>query len=316
VRRLIALLAALLASVTVARAQQVDPVRAVAAWSAHDARLIGIGWRLAKANAPFCAQRQAGIGMVLTDFRRFEDPAATARAVGAATGVAVSAVAPGSPAERAGVRGGDAVLAVEGAPPAPGRDAKDRRAADLLDDRIDAALAARGRVVLRLAAPGAAGRDVTVTGETVCRARFSLIGGGTLAMSEGYAIRVSAPLFAAFASDDEAATILAHELAHNALDHVRENNAAGRAYLVVRRNEREADRLAPWLMANAGFDPAAAPRFIAAWGPKYGGGITRSPSHDHWRERAALMAGELPQIAAAQAASGGRALDWRSRFAN
>ena len=67
-------------------------------------------------------------------------------------------------------------------------------------------------------------------------------------------------------------------------------------------------------MANAGYDPAAALRFMAWWGPKYSGGITRSPDHDGWRDRLALIQQEVTAIQATRAAQPQGLLDWRSRF--
>jgi hypothetical protein len=308
-----------LASQPVSAAPRITDYAAdVRSWQAHDTRLLSIGWRLARANAPFCSQRRNSIGLMLTDFHRFEKPTEVSAALGIASGVALEAVASGSPAEAAGLRPGEALLAVGGeAVIAPtGRLPKGKRLADHLHDRIDAALDRRGAVSLRVARRGEAPRDVTIAGKSVCRARFALLSSGTAAMSEGFQIKVAVQLMAEHPSDDEAATMLAHELAHNALDHVAKNNAAGRNYLTVRRNEREADRLAPWLMANAGFDPAAAPRFMGVWGPRHGGGITRSPSHDGWRDRVEDMAGELPAIARAVAAQPGQPLDWRVQFAS
>lgn len=308
-----AALAALLVLAAPARAQSHGYAADVRAWQAHDARLMSLSWRLARANAPFCRQVQSAIGLMLTDFHRFSDPAAASAASGVPGGVAIEAVAAGSPAEAAGLRAGDAVLAIAGAgigsPPA--RLPKDRYWHDLLHDRIDAELARAGTVTLRISRPGTGPRDVAITGERVCRARFALISSGTAAMSEGYVIRIAAQLMSDHPDDNEAATMLAHELAHNALDHVAQNNAAKRNYLTVRRNEREADRLAPWLMVNAGFDPMAAPRFMAGWGPRRSGGITRSQSHDHWRDRHAALSEEAATVSAARARQSGQLLDWR-----
>lgn len=306
--------------VSLAGPAQADPqgyARDVRSWQAHDARLVAIGWRLARANAQFCAQRQSAIGLMLTDFRRFAAPADVSAALGIASGVALEAVATGSPAEAAGLRAGDALLAIGGAAvPAPSAPLpKGKRLADVMHDRLDSELASRGSVTLQVAAAGGAPRSVIIAGVPVCRARFALLSTGTAAMSEGYEIKIAVQLMVESPSDDEAATILAHELAHNALNHVAANNAAGRNYLTVRRHEREADRLAPWLMANAGYDPAAAPRFIAAWGPRHGGGITRSQSHDDWHERAADMSGQLPLITQLRSNQPGQLLDWRKRFA-
>lgn len=299
------------------RAQSPDFAADVRAWQAHDTRLLSLAWRLARSNAPFCRDNQRSIGLMLTDYHRFADPARAAAAVGVESGVAVEAVASGSPAEAAGLRAGDAVLAIGGSavgsiggsPPA--RLPRGKYWHDLLHDRIDAELARTGSVTLRVVAPVQPPREVTVSGQSVCRGRFALISRGTAAMSEGYVIRIAVQLLVDHPDDNEAATMLAHELAHNIFGHVAENNAKGRNYLTVRRNEREADRLAPWLMANAGFDPGAAPRFMAAWGPRRSGGITRSQSHDHWRDRLAMLAEEASAAGAASAARPAQPLDWR-----
>jgi len=285
----------------------------VRAWQAHDARLLTIGWRLARANAGFCPGSPGSIGLMLTDFHRFKEPARASAAVGASSGVAVEAVAAGSPAETAGLRAGDVLLAIAGASigAAPQRLPKGQYWHDVLHDRIDAELARGGPLALGIVRPGESPRSITVNGLPACRARFTLLSSGTAAMSEGYVIRVAVQLMSEHSDDSEAATMLAHELAHNILGHYAENNAHGRNYLTVRRNEREADRLAPWLMANAGYDPAAAPRFMSLWGPRHGGGATRSQSHDGWRDRMAMMAQEVSLLGAARSARPGQPLDWR-----
>ncbi len=315
-RRFLFIASLALTGISSASAQTGDIAADVHAWQAHDARLLSLGWRLARANAAFCATSQNAIGLMLTDFHRFREPARAAAAIGVSSGVGIEAVASGSPAEVAGLRAGDTLLGIGGAGigAAPARLPTGKFFHDELHDRIDADLARTGSVTLRLSRSGQAPRDITVTGQNVCRGRFTLISSGTAAMSEGYVIRIAVQLLAEHADDSEAATMLAHELAHNIFGHVAENNAKGRNYLTVRRNEREADRLAPWLMANAGFDPAAAPRFMAAWGPRHGGGITRSQSHDGWQARAAALAQEVSAVAAARTARPGQQLDWRIRL--
>ena len=144
------------------------------------------------------------------------------------------------------------------------------------------------------------------------RARFAMLRSGAYAQTKGFIIEVAVQLLAEAQSDDEAATMIAHELAHNILGHWQRNVAAGRTYVAIRNNEREADRMAPWLMSNARFEPAAAPRFFANWGPRHGGGMTRSPTHDSWQDRVAAIKAELPEVAAAR--QGGQLADWRARF--
>ncbi len=285
-------------------------------WQAHDARLLSIGWRLARANAPLCRRTQSAIGLMLTDAGLYEEPALARAGLGIAGDIAVEAAAIGSPAEAAGLRAGDEVLAIGGEKVAAAdrKTARNGQRLDALHDRIDMLLARNGSVSLTIARSGSPAREVTISGEPACRSRFALQRWGTSASADGLRVQIAVQLMAEHASDDEAATMIAHELAHNVLAHPQANEQAGRNYIVMRRNEREADRMAPWLMANAGYDPAAGPRFMASWGKRHSGGITRAPTHDSYRDRVEAIAAELPAIAAARAAHPDRLADWRARF--
>ena len=297
--------------------EAVDYASAIPVWQAHEARLLSIGWRVARANAALCQRSPAAIGLMLASVRQFKDPDRARAALRIDGDVIVEAVAAGSPAQAAGLRAGAQVLAIGGQPVSALNDpqAKGDAAADMLHDRIDNQLAATGRVTLRVAAPGQAPRDVTVVGLPACRARFAMLKAGTSAGTRGFILEISVQLLAETPTDDEAATMVAHELAHNIFGHWQRTLATGKNnYVATRRSEREADRMAPWLMANAGYDPAAAPRFFAGWGPRHSGGMTRSPTHDSWQERVAAVTAELPAIAAARAAQTRSLADWGRRF--
>ncbi len=299
---------------TLPPATTADYAAAIGAWQAHDARLLSIGWRLARANAPLCRRTQSAIGLMLRDIRSDARPNLARAVLGIAGNLAVQAVAIGSPAAAAGLRGGDEVLAIDGAADTfAGGGSGDSLVA--LHARIDAMLASQGSLNFTLSRQGGPARTVTIAGETACRSRFVLQRWGQAAQADGTTVRIAVRLLAETAADDEAAAMVAHELAHNILGHRLRINAQGRNYLTVRRGEREADRLAPWLMANAGYDPAAAPRFIAAWGKRHDPGITRAPTHDSYRDRMTAIAGELTLIAAARTAhSPPSILDWRAVF--
>jgi hypothetical protein len=119
--------------------------------------------------------------------------------------------------------------------------------------------------------------------------------------------------FPAFTYDEpEFAALVAHELAHNVLGHDAWLDANGRSRLHVRRTEREADRLMPWLLANAGYDPAAAARFWRQWGKRHDAGLLMVRKHDGWDEREEFVAAEVPLIADLMAREG-RA-DWAAHF--
>lgn len=310
-------LAGLIGSGPASAREAVDYASAIPIWQAYEARLLSIGWRLARANAALCQHSPSAIGLMLADVHQFKDPDRARAALGISGDVIVEAVAAGSPAQAAGLRAGTQVLAIGGQAVSGLAEAKanDGASTDALHDRIDSRLAASGRVTLRIAAPGQPPRDVTVVGERACRARFAMLKAGTTAGTRGFIIEIAVQLLAETPSDDEAATMLAHELAHNIFGHWQHTVATGRNnYVAIRRSEREADRMAPWLMANADYDPAAAPRFFAAWGQRHSGGITRAPTHDGWQDRVEAVNAELPGLAAARRTAIGPLIDWRMRF--
>jgi membrane-associated protease RseP (regulator of RpoE activity) len=312
-----AALAVLLAPGPAISGEAVEYASAIPVWQAHEALLLSIGWRVARANAALCQRSPSAIGLMLANVRQFKDPDRARAALGINGDVIVEAVASGSPAQAAGLRAGAQVLAIGGQSVGTPTDpqAKGDAAADMLHDRIDSQLAATGRVTLRVAERGGVPRDVTVVGQPACRARFAMLKAGTSAGTRGFIIEIAVQLLAETPSDDEAATMVAHELAHNIFGHWQHTLQTGKNnYVAIRRSEREADRMAPWLMANAGYDPAAAPRFFATWGPRHSGGMTRSPTHDSWQERVAAVSAELPAIAAARGSRTGAMADWRMRF--
>ncbi|QYU67333.1 hypothetical protein J4558_20715 [Leptolyngbya sp. 15MV] len=145
-----------------------------------------------------------------------------------------------------------------------------------------------------------------------CRTRFEVAALGNRAVADGTRV-VLGDRFAGFGyPDDLFAAAVAHELAHNVLGHRAWLDANGRSLRHVRLTEREADRLAPWLLANAGYDPAAMARFMARWGPRHGGGLFRKRTHEGWDERVEAIEAELPLVAQARDASG--QADWSRHF--
>ncbi len=278
---------------------------------AEDARLQSLGWALARGNAPFCPDAPPGAGLLLLDAASFRDPPAIRAALGLDGDMAVGAVAAQSPAARAGLRAGEEVLAVDGVPmeALPPASPGDPLRLAGLHDRIAQALAARGTMALRLK-----DRTVTLTGEPACASRFELALAGRRAVAEGHRVVIGRDMFNAHPDDSEAAFVIAHELAHNILRHRARLEAGGRLTGEVRRTEREADRLAVWLMANAGYDPAAALRFADTRQRTGIRGILPGPTHDGWQARRELMARELDAMAEARRRQPNGLLDWRARF--
>jgi len=298
----------------VARADAGADRAGLARLQAEDLRLQAIGWRLAAANAPYCERATPAIGLLLQDMANYGQPARMRAAAGIAGEVAVQVSVPGAPAAFAGLQANDEILSIDGRPMTGLAPAKpnDWRRLTGLHDAIDAALARDGAV--RIAWRNARGteREASIVGVPACPSRFELLDSGGRAAADGKRVVIGRKFSGFDLAEDELAAAVAHEFAHNLLAHRAWLKGVGRNPRNIRLTEREADRLMPWLLANAGYDPRAAERFFRKWGPFRDGWIFRAPTHDGWDERAAAVVAEVPGIAVLTA-NGGQA-DWRSRF--
>lgn len=284
----------------------------IALLMAREQQLHAAGWRLAAANAPYCQGAAPALGLQPVDARTFPRPASAQRQLGLAGEIGVGTVGPGSPAERAGLAPGDTILSVEGEAAAdrfpPTRPSWQRPLA--VAAALDAA-AAKGPVALTVARWNASPRTVTIAPVAACPSLFQVFGKG--AGADGSRVRFGEG-FPGFAYPEaEFAAAVAHEFAHNLLGHRKLLDAKGRSLGNQRMAEREADRLMPWLLANAGYDPAAALGFMRRWGPRHDGGLLRNRDHEGWDERAEAIAAEIERLKPILAAEG-RA-DWSRHFA-
>jgi hypothetical protein len=297
-----------------AHASPADNRAGLLSLQADDLRLQSVGWRLATANAPFCDNAAPAIGLLLQDMANYAEPAPMRAAAGIRGDVAVEAAVPGAPAALAGLAANDEILSIDGRSMSdlPRARANDWKRLANLHDMIDAALARDGAVRIMWRDQGGAVHDAAIAGVAACPTRFELLDGGGRAVADGKRV-IFGRKFAGFGlAPDEIAAAVAHELAHNLLAHRKWLGSVGRRAKNIRLTEREADRLMPWLLANAGYDPAAAVRFFRKWGPGNDGWIFRAPTHDGWDERAEFVTGELPKIAALTAT--GQLADWRAHF--
>lgn len=322
--RLLALaLAAVVASApaTLLGAQGSDPTTAVALHTLQEkeARLFNIGWRLVTGNAAFCDNAAPAIGLLLHDAYSYANPDAVIAAAGLDGPIGVQAVADDSPAAKAGLIPNMTVTAIERRELANwpiDDDAGWRRMADIntaLEDR----LREHGTVLLHFRQASLEDEgEALLQGTLACATRFELLPGSDRVVADGDRVLLG-DRFPGFGYSDELlAAAIAHELAHNLLRHRERLDSIGRSNRNVRETEREADRLMPWLLANAGYRPEAAVEFMGHWGPRSSGGalggIFRARSHDGWDERAELIAAELPKVQ--QAISQEGRADWRADF--
>jgi hypothetical protein len=277
-----------------------------------DQRLQDVGWRLARGNVGFCPKVVPSVGLQLQDMASYGAPDIARKALGLTRDFAVQTAARGSPAALAGgVTRNREIIRLERLDPNswPAGKAMDWQRLVWTHDHVEAMLAEHGGVALGFAD----GSEVRLQPVEICATRFELMGVGDKAVADGSRVVIGIE-FPAFAYPEEElfAALVAHELAHNVLGHDAWLDTHGRSRRHVRRTEREADRLMPWLLANAGYDPAAAARFWDRWGRKHDAGLLMVRSHDGWDERVEFVAAEVPHITELMARDG-RA-DWRTHF--
>jgi membrane-associated protease RseP (regulator of RpoE activity) len=273
-----------------------------AALRAGDVRLGSVFFRLSRANVELCLKRGPLIGLVLHgsgDYDASIRPAAM-RYFSFESPVGVEGVVPGSPAARAGIVADDSIVAINGQPVALGKDSRHAALAAL-----DAGGA--GAPIKLEIRRGNQDRDVVVQSVAGCRAHAEVrISGDLDADTDGEMIEVDSALMNIVTNPDEFAAVVSHELGHIVLDHPRRLTAAhvdrglfkgfGRSARLFKQTETEADRISVTLMANAGYDPAAAARYWREIGPR----LNHDPiggTHLSWRARARLLDREAAWVA-------------------
>ncbi|VVT15310.1 M48 family metallopeptidase [Erythrobacter sp. EC-HK427] len=266
----------------------------------QDVRLARIAEQLLGGNAALCTSLMPLTGLILHSVDQYRD--GEVRAQFRDGNIAIAAIVPHSPAERAGLRRGEALVAIGDvsldALPAPESGNLREAAFDIL-----AAQPTDAPVALRLRTDGVE-RTVMLPAPAGCRSLVEiLVSDGPRARSDGRVIQIQFD-FARELSDEQLAVVLAHELAHTVLEHRRRKQAAGidnGALAEVGRNQRanreaevEADRLSIHLLANAGFDPLSVPAFWRSdIGQRLGGGIFNSFVYPSNEARAVLVDEEI-----------------------
>ncbi|SFO20936.1 M48 family metallopeptidase [Sphingomonas sp. OK281] len=276
-----------------------------------DLRMATIAYRLTTANAALCDQLQPQLGMPIHALTQY-GPAARGRAAvafGFASTVGVEAVVANGPADRAGVRANDSIAAINDVaqPPLPdsttpeGAAARDAAEAVIVRSPLE-------RPVRLTILRGGRRLSIMVKPVTGCRSRFEiLLGSGLGATADGAIVQIGERFFDGY-TDEEIAVVVSHELAHNILRHRERLDAAkinrgllaelGRNGRLIRETEDQADLLGIYLLANAGYDPMAAPRFWRQKGGNIDGGLFRSRTHASSKARADVLEAAAREIAA------------------
>jgi predicted Zn-dependent protease len=244
-----------------------------------DQRVADTAWRIAVRNADSCTKIWAALGVSLQHVSQYA-PAYRAAAQ-AAFGLddaypSILAVAEGAPAAAAGLKPNDILRAVNGTDLAS-TSGKQTTAASY--DAVSAAMAALEALPEQKAAILSVERegqrlDVSVTPQNVCRSRVELAPGNAInANANGLVAQISGRLVNWVQSDDELALVIAHEIAHNLLDHPKKMNeksalsglatSLGLSGRAQRQMELDADRMGIMMAASAGYKYKIAPDFWA-----------------------------------------------------
>lgn len=272
-------------------------IAAYRALTGQDLRLATIGYNLAKANAPFCKDKQRNPGWVLHDIAQYPDTATAKAAFGFDMPVEIAAVVPGGAADQAGLKAGDGFIAlrhadIDWSQLPSGKASYDRMA--MFRAMLSKSWEAGGPSDMRMER-SAEQINVVLNPLLVCASNFQVdIKDKVDAGADGEMVSVNLGLMTFVSDDQELAAAVAHELAHNILHHRARLKALGKkSAKAIRATEVEADRLSVWLLANAGYDLDAAMRFWDRYGSKYDGGILRDDTHPGWKTRVAVMKAEI-----------------------
>ena len=272
-----------------------------------DLKLAEIGWRLSVSNAPLCDRLEPGLGLQLHTLDQFDSAARAAaqKHFGFATAVAVEGLIAGSPAERAGIRQDDSLVRVglvniAAMPGKPGTTEK------LVATQLAIAALPSDKLIDVEAIRAGATIKISIQPVPACRTRFELrIAEDYRASADGGMVQISSKFLESYPLEQVTAAV-AHEFSHNILHHRERLEARGVDFGMLsgfganvkyfRQTEIQADTLSVYLLANAGYSPDASVTFWRNFGPSKAGGIFRSRSHPHWRDRVATLKVEIAKL--------------------
>jgi len=245
-------------------------IRSLAAQEMH---LATIAYRIGIARAGICPNREMMTGMVLHDLTQYDRlmRPAVSRAFSLTNGIGVLGLVPDSAAAQAGLQIDDEILSVGGHSvedaSAQTAGSKSSWRMERFQNAMQAALDV-GPTKLLIRRHGDL-RTIFLNGQPGCGGRLSLTNSSVQnAWSDGTHVVVTIGMSQMAASDDEIAFVIAHEMAHNILDHSRNSDKRmgifgfGRGLARAKRSEIEADRFAVRLMRDGGYGPAGGVAFL------------------------------------------------------
>lgn len=284
---------------------------------AKDLRLATVGYHLAKGSADYCRNTWRNPGWVLHDERQYPDLGLARRAFTFRRPVSIAALVPDGPAAKAGMQVGDGLVGSDkgliwyGGDPVRHQPSVERL--DTVKAGLYEVLAQHGPIAYQMETAASQSRQgefarFTLDPPAICASDFWVdVRAKRDAGADGKRVRVTSGLMDYVSDDDELAAVVAHEMAHNLLDHrpLIEATKSGKTK-VIKATEADADRLSVWLMANAGYDPEAAISFWQRYGKATGLGIFSAPTHYRWQNRVAMLREEIDHMGNATVEPGRR----------
>ena len=267
--------------------------RALANLDTQAARLLRVARPVLLSNAALCPKTRRDIGVWMhgqSDYSK-EMRIAAARELGAGERPSLWHVAPGGPADRAGLQRGDRILL-------DGEAAGRKELASWLDEQPAGALTLTVERNSRQL-------DLSVQPETVCASRVRIRASSAInAYADGRNLTFTTGMMDFVESDDELALIVGHELAYNTMSHIRKAVGnfiiSGFATRYTRPFESEADYVGLYYMVRAGFDPAGVEDFwrrLAEVDPR---SVNRAKTHPTFPDRYLRIAAARAEIEAKQ----------------
>lgn len=274
--------------------------------AAEDARVARIAFALTTANVDLCRTPANAGGFIVQALDQYDRRlrAAARDAFDLDQHVAVLAVAPHSPADRAGLLAGDHLVAVDGRPLPVTSGASSRGRYGTVAAALDMIQAALNRGDTRLDIVRAGSRStILIHPVPGCIVRTQLVTSSRLnAFADDRYASVSTAIVR-FASDDaELAFIIGHELAHGFLRHQALLSRRGEASpRLVLKTEQQADYVSLYMLARAGFDIDRIPDFLRRYGKASGPILSFVKDHPSSRERVAAAEATIAEIRGKQA---------------
>jgi hypothetical protein len=274
------------------------------------ARVNRIGYQLTIANLALCRAPAKIGGFVVQAIdqydRQLRDYAKIASDLD--EHVAVLAIAPDSPAQRAGLAVDDRLIAVNGRPlpvaappPVFGSYATVEAALNMIQQAF-----AGGDATFDIMRDGAR-RSVLIHPVAGCAVRAQLVPSSRLnAFADDRYASVTTAILRFAKNDAELAFVLGHELAHGFLRHqalLSGNRGSGGLFgsprapaRLVLETERQADHVALYMLARAGFDIAGIPDFLRRVASAQGPMLSFVKDHPTSRERIAAAQTTIAEI--------------------